>query len=120
MEAQELRAVVAFSAFIAPAIVGAATPDMTGHYYMSGVREVGSELMLRPDGSYEWFLAYGALDQYSVGQWRKSGNEIVLTADAKALAALAPGAISPFLTLQLRVDGEDLIIPDKPGRYSRH
>ena len=51
---------------------------MVGHYYLSGIREVGSELLLRPDGSYEWFLAYGATDQSSKGTWKRDGDEIIL------------------------------------------
>jgi hypothetical protein len=50
-----------------------------GHYYLSGVREVGSELILRDDGRYEWFMSYGAVDQMSDGTWAKSGEDIVLT-----------------------------------------
>ena len=27
--------------------------DMSGHYHLTGQREMGSELMLRPDGTFE-------------------------------------------------------------------
>lgn len=54
------------------------TPELAGHYYLQHVRETGSELLLRPDGSYEWMLSYGAVDEYSAGHWRREANEVVL------------------------------------------
>ncbi|TGV77628.1 hypothetical protein EN788_67460, partial [Mesorhizobium sp. M2D.F.Ca.ET.145.01.1.1] len=33
---------------------------LAGHYYLRGVMEVGSELLLKKDGSFEFMLAYGA------------------------------------------------------------
>lgn len=56
----------------------AADTELQGHYYLSGIREVGSELILRRDKSYEWFLAYGATDQVSKGTWERVADEIVL------------------------------------------
>lgn len=55
--------------------------DLIGHYYLTGVTEVGSELLLRPDGTFEWFLAYGAVDQAAHGSWRREGESILLVAD---------------------------------------
>lgn len=40
-----------------------AAERLAGHYYLNGVAEVGSELLLRDDGRFEWFLAYGAMDR---------------------------------------------------------
>ncbi|WP_454665746.1 hypothetical protein [Acinetobacter calcoaceticus] len=54
-----------------------------GHYYLNGVMEVGSELLLQPDGKFKWMLAYGALDQYAEGTWWKNGNCIGLKPDSK-------------------------------------
>lgn len=54
-----------------------------GHYYLNGVMEVGSELLLQPDGKFKWILAYGALDQYAEGTWWKNGNCIGLKPDSK-------------------------------------
>jgi hypothetical protein len=55
----------------------------SGHYYLNGVMEVGSELLLQPDGKFKWMLAYGALDQYAEGTWWKNGNCIGLKPDSK-------------------------------------
>ena len=54
---------------------------LVGHYYLSGVHEVGSELLLRADGRFEWMLAYGAVDNAATGRWTRQSKTIVLTAD---------------------------------------
>lgn len=49
-----------------------------GHYYLQGVMEVGSELLLESNGRFKWYLAVGSLDQYAEGIWWKNGNCIGL------------------------------------------
>lgn len=61
---------------------GAAGAALAGHYYLSGVMETGSELLLRPDGRFEWYLSYGAVDQSATGRWSRNGATVTLTADA--------------------------------------
>lgn len=61
------------------AVKSSIPPALAGHYYLSGVMETGSELELKPDGSYDYFISYGAVDQFSTGIWRRVGNDIVLT-----------------------------------------
>ena len=74
-------------ALILPALVSAAgaraaTADtaFVGHYYLSGVMETGSELLLRPDGTFAWYMSYGAVDQSAEGTWLRDGDAVVLTA----------------------------------------
>ncbi len=55
----------------------------SGHYYLHGVMEVGSELLLQPDGKFQWMLAVGALDQYAEGTWWKKGGCIGLKPETK-------------------------------------
>jgi hypothetical protein len=57
--------------------------DMAGHYVLRGVMEVGSELWLKPDGSFEYMLAYGAADYWAKGTWRQEGNAVILQSTAK-------------------------------------
>ena len=68
--------------------------SLAGHYYLSGIHEVGSELLLRPDARFEWMLAYGSMDQSASGTWRVEGSAVILTADQRQadrpLAALGP------------------------------
>jgi hypothetical protein len=53
-------------------------PGFVGHYYLSGVMETGSELLLREDGTFEWFMSYGAVDQIAKGTWAHEEDAIVL------------------------------------------
>ena len=49
-----------------------------GHYFLRGVREVGSELLLLEDGSFEYLLSYGAVDISARGAWRSDGKQVFL------------------------------------------
>ena len=44
-------------------------PEVAGFYTLIGEMEVGSQLVLQPDGRFEFMLAYGAIDQYGRGCW---------------------------------------------------
>ncbi|OAI31229.1 hypothetical protein A1351_06155 [Methylosinus sp. R-45379] len=57
---------------------GAGDPSLVGHYYLSGVMETGSELLLRPDGRFDYMLAYGALDEIASGCWSRQGDVVTL------------------------------------------
>lgn len=58
-----------------------AVDDVAGHYYLNGLREVGSELLLKPDGRFQWYLSYGAMDQQAEGRWTRAEGHILLQAD---------------------------------------
>jgi hypothetical protein len=65
--------------------------SLTGHYYLSGVMETGSELLLKPDGTYQWILMYGSMDAYSEGDWHtENGGDkkryVILKANIKNAA----------------------------------
>lgn len=55
-----------------------ADASLAGHYAMRGVMEVGSELRLQANGSFDYMLAYGALDEVASGCWRRVGNVVTL------------------------------------------
>jgi hypothetical protein len=57
-----------------------ADAKLAGRYYLHGVMEVGSELLLRPDGRFEYMLAYGALDELASGCWSREGGTVTLNA----------------------------------------
>ncbi|MCW3478612.1 hypothetical protein OL229_03390 [Neisseriaceae bacterium JH1-16] len=56
--------------------------DLAGHYYLQNVREVGSELLLKTDGSFEGSMSYGAVDSYIKGKWQRQGDKVVLQTTA--------------------------------------
>lgn len=69
-------------AFLAPpALAQQPAPDRSGHYYLQGVMETGSELLLRPDGRFQWYLVYGALDLFAEGRWQENSGAIILSAE---------------------------------------
>ena len=81
------------------ALTAHAADDLAGHYVLH-MMEVGSELWLKPDGSFEYMFAYGAADYWAKGTWRRDGNAVILQSDGKEEA--------PFRLLRSE--------PGKPGR----
>ncbi len=62
-----------------PALVQAReNQGLAGHYYLQGVMEVGSELLLHPDGRFDYFLAYGAYDESGSGTWTVQDGRVLL------------------------------------------
>lgn len=64
-----------------PADVGTPDASLAGHYYLSGVMETGSELLLKPDGQFEWYISYGAVDQVAKGRWGRTAETVTLATD---------------------------------------
>lgn len=87
--------VLSSAAFAKP---GTADVDVTGHYYLSGVREVGSELLLKPDGQFQFYMSYGAVDLEANGRWERQGEQVILTAVAAPKAPLfsSDGKVRPW------------------------
>lgn len=96
-------------------------PKLAGHYYLNGIMEVGSELLLRPDGSFEFALAYGALDQYGKGCWHvESGKVLVVPEGRSAPAAQYSIEDSRFVGFTLVIDGNDLVWDLGDGHKGRY
>ena len=70
-----------------PTDMGKPDAVLTGHYYLSGVMETGSELLLKADGRFEWYISYGAVDQVAKGRWGRAGQTVTLVADLPAADA---------------------------------
>lgn len=90
--------------------VPAATNDtaiLAGHYYLEGIMETGSELLLRDDGRFQWYFTYGALDLAAEGRWRREGVNVVLLPDVFQAPPQYPE--TEFKRMQLRIDGKNLI-----------
>jgi hypothetical protein len=73
----------ALISLLAVAALTASGEDLAGHYVLQGVMEVGSELLLKPDGNFEYMLAYGAADYWAKGKWRRENNRVVLESVGK-------------------------------------
>ncbi|WP_460713498.1 hypothetical protein [Lysobacter terrae] len=64
------------------ATLAAPTEKVAGVYYLAGAQEVGSELQLKEDGTFEWWLAYGAITQTESGTYHLQGDRVVLSAES--------------------------------------
>jgi uncharacterized protein len=69
---------IAMVSVMALAALIARGEDLAGHYILQGVMEVGSELLLKSDGTFEYGLTYGAADYWAKGTWRQENNSVVL------------------------------------------
>ncbi|MFY0522550.1 hypothetical protein ACN28I_04840 [Archangium gephyra] len=54
---------------------------LIGHYTLRGVSEVGSELVLKEDGRFEYGLAYGGHEESVTGTWKQTAKGVTLKAD---------------------------------------
>ncbi len=65
---------------VQPGASAQAGGPLAGHYYLhGGPSEVGSELLLKDDGRFEWVLMYGAVDQMARGTWQQAGDVVTLS-----------------------------------------
>jgi hypothetical protein len=85
-----------------------------GHYYLQGVMETGSELLLTPEGWFQWYLSVGALDLFAEGRWRNRDGKIVLIAE-KTKDVPKPA----FKQVELTPKDGTLVPPDGQGAYVR-
>jgi hypothetical protein len=60
-----------------------AAQNLAGHYVLQNMREVGSELVLRPGGTFEFALAYGAADYWAKGTWTIREGAVVLNSSGE-------------------------------------
>ena len=58
---------------------------LAGEYYLTGLREMASGFLFRPDGSFQFFFTYGAMDRFGSGKWEHSGAQIILNSRTKPL-----------------------------------
>ena len=92
-------------------------PKLAGHYYLSGGGEMGAELLLRPNGKFQYSMAYGAVDEYAQGSWTVWNKQVIFRSEA---ATAQPGSMSPSadapvaglpagqLLVDLRHDGKSI------------
>lgn len=106
-------ALLPLTAFLASPL-SAEPIDRAGHYYLQGIMETGSELILHPGGRFQWYLVYGALNLFAEGKWYETNGKILLRSE-KTKDVPEPS----FETLVLTVSGKSLVPPDGRGAYVR-
>lgn len=55
----------------------------SGDYYLRGVIEVGSAFRFNPDGTFDFFFSYGAVDRHGSGTWEERDNNVMLNSSPK-------------------------------------
>ena len=71
--------------FISIMKTDAQIPDKSipGEYYLEGVMEVGSGILLKEDNTFQIFFSYGSLDKTGTGTWKRDGRYIILNSDPR-------------------------------------
>jgi hypothetical protein len=54
-----------------------------GEYYLEGVMETASGLLIKPDSTFEFFYSYGALDRGGKGKWTLKDGMLILDSEAR-------------------------------------
>lgn len=49
---------------------------LAGIYHLHRVRETASGFKLNPDGTFQFFFTYGALDRYGMGNWKLDNKTV--------------------------------------------
>ena len=74
---------------------------IAGEYYLEGLREMASGFLLRPDGSFEFFFTYGAMDRFGGGKWVEKNGQLQLTS--------RPKPPSDFAVVESQAQSQDFI-----------
>lgn len=71
----------AIALFQAATAAPAATPATLAGAYDGSQAEMAAELVLQPDGRFDYGLSYGALDEISSGRWTATADAVTLRSD---------------------------------------
>jgi hypothetical protein len=89
-----------------------------GHYRLVGEQDAASELALRPDGHFQYFLFYGALDEEAEGRWSVADRVVTLSTEPKPVPpafSQDPSGKTESTPLSVRVrwpDGRGIALVD--------
>jgi hypothetical protein len=67
-----------FALLLAMMAMGPPNDRFAGHYVLENAHEMGSELVLKPGGQFEYMLAYGAADYMATGKWHVKNDTVIL------------------------------------------
>lgn len=52
--------------------------EIAGSYQLRGIMETAAGLELYPDGKFDFYYVYGAIDRHAYGSWEISNEQIIL------------------------------------------
>jgi hypothetical protein len=81
----KIKSLFLFTIIISVLKTEAQIPDkaIAGEYYLEGVMEVGSGILLKPDHTFEMFFSYGSLDKSGTGSWSVKDSSLILNSGAR-------------------------------------
>lgn len=94
--------------------VSADTPSLDGHYYLTGAMEMGAELLLRKDGTFDAGVAYGSADGFAKGTWKVENQTVLLKSQTKPTSNSDLGGL--FQDLQLAIEPNCLAVDFGNGK----
>ncbi|MCO5239093.1 MAG: hypothetical protein M9904_03465 [Chitinophagaceae bacterium] len=87
--------------------------DVSGSYFLEGVKETTSGFRLKPNYTFSFFFTYSGLDRYGSGSWTPGKNTIVFnsrTKPARDFKLLSARRVNDnFVTIQFTDDNPGLI-----------
>ena len=89
-------------------------PPLDGHYYLTGAMEMGAELLLRKDGTFDAGVAYGSADGFAKGTWLVENNTLTLKSETKPASNNDLSAL--FQDLQLAIEPNCLAVDFGNGK----
>jgi hypothetical protein len=90
------------------------TPPLDGHYYLSGAMEMGAELLLRKDGTFDAGVAYGSADGFAKGTWQVENQTMTLKSATRPASSNDLSAL--FQDLQLAIEPNCLAVDFGNGK----
>lgn len=96
-----------------PALFGQQNSNITGSYFLEGVKDTKSGFQLKPNYTFSFFFTYSGLDRYGSGTWTQEKNTIIFNGrmkparDFKLLSARRVN--DNFVTIQFSDDNPGLI-----------
>ncbi|WP_065258222.1 hypothetical protein [Pseudomonas bananamidigenes] len=111
----ELKPLFLTALLLLPATeVSADTRSLEGHYVLQGAMEMGAELLLRKDGTFDAGVAYGSADGFAKGTWHVENSTLTLKSETKPSSSNDLSAL--FEDLQLAIEPNCLAVDFGNGK----
>jgi hypothetical protein len=73
---------IVFLALVSSIATGATTSDLPGKYYLEGIMEMGSILLIRPDQTFSGQIYFGTASGSANGTWHVEDGALILKPDS--------------------------------------
>ena len=68
---------------------------VAGHYYLTNKMETASQLLLKPDHTFQWWPAVGSAEYRANGTWRTQGEQVIIETEKSTPLSGSPKFV-PF------------------------